>query len=107
MKVLLDESLPSQLKLAFGEEFEVRTVRDMGWLGTLNGALLQLIEKEGFKFFVTVDKSLRYQQNLERFNVVVFLIRAINTREDTLQTHIHTIAKKIRNNDYNRFNEIR
>ncbi len=30
MKILLDESLPKNLKADFGLEYEVKTVRDMG-----------------------------------------------------------------------------
>ena len=33
MKILLDENLPRKLKTDFGTEFEVKTVRDMDWLG--------------------------------------------------------------------------
>ncbi len=43
MKILLDENLPKKLKVDFGTEHEVKTVRDMGWLGKKNGELLGLI----------------------------------------------------------------
>jgi hypothetical protein len=33
MKILLDENLPKQLKADFAPDYEVKTVRDMGWLG--------------------------------------------------------------------------
>ena len=33
MKILLDENLPKQLKTDFGPDYDVKTVRDMGWLG--------------------------------------------------------------------------
>ena len=39
MKILLDESLPRKLRYDFEDEHEVRTVRDMGWLGKKNGEL--------------------------------------------------------------------
>ena len=69
MKILLDESLPKQLKADFGVDFVVKTVRDMGWLGKKNGELLGLIVFNGFDFFVTIDKNLRYQQNLDRIEL--------------------------------------
>ncbi len=37
MKILLDESLPRKLRDDFGEEHEVRTLKDMSWLGNKNG----------------------------------------------------------------------
>ncbi len=33
MKILLDENLPAKVKYDFGEYYEVKTVKDMGWLG--------------------------------------------------------------------------
>jgi predicted nuclease of predicted toxin-antitoxin system len=33
MKILLDENLPKQLKENFGPNYDVKTVRDMGWAG--------------------------------------------------------------------------
>lgn len=65
MKILLDESLPRKLKNDFGGAHEVWTVRDKGWLGQKNGALLKLMVAHGFELFVTVDRNLSYQQNLE------------------------------------------
>lgn len=40
MKILLDESVPRKLKYDFGNNHEVWTVRDKGWLGYKNGNLL-------------------------------------------------------------------
>lgn len=42
MKILLDENLPKQLKTDFGPDYDVKTVRDIGWLGKKNGELLGL-----------------------------------------------------------------
>lgn len=60
MKILLDENLPRKLKSDFGANFEIKTVRDMGWLGKKNGELLDLISINEFDFFITIDKNLRY-----------------------------------------------
>ena len=43
MKILLDESLPRKIRNDFAEEHEIKTVRDMGWLGKRNGELLKLM----------------------------------------------------------------
>lgn len=58
MKILLDESLPRKLRHDFGEEHEVRTVRDMNWLGKKNGELLKLMTESSFELSVTVDRNL-------------------------------------------------
>lgn len=66
MKILLDENLPRKLKLDFESDFEVKTVREMGWLGKQNGELLKLIAFHEFNIFITLDKNLQYQQNLDK-----------------------------------------
>lgn len=84
MKILLDESLPRKLKNYFGTEHEVWTVRDKEWLGQKNGVLLQLMIENGFEIFVTVDRNLPYQQNLQKLPITIFVLCAINNRLETL-----------------------
>ena len=84
MKILLDESLPRKLKQDFGAEHEVWTVRDKGWLGQKNGLLLKLMVDAGFELFVTVDRNLSYQQNLERLPLTIFVLCAADSRRETL-----------------------
>jgi len=81
MKVLLDECLPKKLKREVHADV-VRTVPEMGWAGTKNGALLRLVERE-FDVFLTNDQSLEHQQNLKRFDLaVVVLVAVTNDIED-------------------------
>lgn len=53
MKILLDENIPVKVRFDFGEGYEVRPVRDMGWLGKKNGELLGLAAFNGFDIFIT------------------------------------------------------
>ena len=106
MKILLDENLPKKLRADFGIDFEVRTVRDMGWLGKKNGELLGLIVLNGFDIFVTLDKNLRYQQNIDRFELRIFLLLAINNRRETLQTLIEKVKLKIEEGNLQKLMEI-
>ena len=106
MKILLDENLPKQLKADFGPDYDVKTVRDMGWLGKKNGELLGLIVFNGFDFFVTIDKNLRYQQNLNRIELKIFLLLAINNRRETLQILIEKIKDKIKEGNLKKINEV-
>ena len=106
MKLLLDENLPRKLKVDFGPDFEVKTVRDMGWTGKKNSELLELIALNGFDFFVTVDKNLRYQQNLDRFDFSIFLLITVNNRRETLQKLVEKIKDRIKKSDYLRLTEI-
>ena len=73
MKILLDESLPRKLRYDFGEEHEVLTVRDKGWLGKKNGELLKLMMEDEFELFVTVlrhpaEQSFDHQNCLNLSN---------------------------------------
>ena len=106
MKILLDENLPRQLKADFGPNYDVRTVRDMGWLGKKNGELLGLIVFNGFDFFITIDKNLRNQQNLDRTELTIFLLLAINNRKETLQVLVSKIKDKIKEGNLQKLNEI-
>ena len=63
MRVLLDECVPTDLRHSLGGH-DVRTTRFMGWTGIKNGALLALMKSHRFEALVTVDRSLRHQQNL-------------------------------------------
>ncbi|HKQ51644.1 MAG TPA: DUF5615 family PIN-like protein [Pyrinomonadaceae bacterium] len=83
MRVLLDECLPQRLKREVQAEV-VRTVPEMGWAGTKNGALLRLVERE-FDVFLTNDQNLEHQQNLKHFNLaVVVLVALTNDVEDLM-----------------------
>lgn len=106
MKILLDENLPKQLKTDFGPDYDIKTVRDMGWLGKKNGELLGLIVFNGFDFFITIDKNLRYQQNLERIELKIFLLLAINNRRTTLQVLIEKVKDKIKQGNLQKLNEV-
>jgi predicted nuclease of predicted toxin-antitoxin system len=95
MKILLDESLPKKLKKEFGLENEVLSVRDMEWLEQKNGTLLKLMIESGFEVFVTVDRNLQYQQNLERLPLTIVVLCALNNRLGTLSALIPKMFDRI------------
>ena len=74
MRILLDEYVPRRLKHEFGDH-EVRTVPEMGWAGTKNGALLQLAA-ESFDVFLTTDRNLTFQQNMAALRLGIIVLRA-------------------------------
>lgn len=57
MRVLLDESIPQDLRHGLVSH-EVKTVGFMGWLGIKNGQLLRLATEQ-FDVFITLDQNLR------------------------------------------------
>jgi len=78
----------------------------MGWLGKKNGELLGLIVFNGFDFFITIDKNLLFQQNLDRIELKIFILVAVNNRRETLQFLISKIKNKIKEGDLQKVNEI-
>ncbi len=75
MKVLLDENIDVRFKHSFdGTQYEVSTVKDMGWNGVKNGKLLALASENQFDVFICVDKNLPYQQNLSALPLPVVVI---------------------------------
>jgi len=75
MRVLLDENIDRLLKGLFAHEFEVLTAQERGWQGKGNGELLRAAEQE-FDAFVTMDKNLEHQQNLQALKLAVIVLSA-------------------------------
>jgi predicted nuclease of predicted toxin-antitoxin system len=93
MKILLDENLPTKLRVEFGENHEVFTVSFMGWSTKKNGELLGLMVYHGFDALVTLDKNIPFQQNIEKFPIRYFVLDAEENRISTLQPYIVTLQK--------------
>ena len=79
MRLLLDECIPRKLKNSFSLH-ECRTAPEEGWAGKTNGELLFLAEKAGYQVFVTIDRGIEYQQNLQSRSIAVILIRIKSNR---------------------------
>jgi len=62
----------------------------MQWGGAKNGALLNLIEREGSNVFLTGDKNMPNQQRLEGRPFAVLIMSAINW--PVVKPHIHKIS---------------
>jgi len=99
MKILLDESLPLKLRNDFGKDHEVWTVRDKGWLSKKNGELLELMINDGFELFVTADRNLPYQQNIEKLSLTIAVLCASDNRRSSLQNPIPHLFKRINENN--------
>jgi hypothetical protein len=91
LNVLLDESVP-RLMARHLTEHAVQTVRDLGWLGIKNGALLSLANGK-FDLLLTADQSLPYQQRVGGRQIA---IRILPTNHwPTLKNHIGEIRSEI------------
>lgn len=95
MKILIDENLPLKLKESFGDRHTVFSAREMNWQGKKNGELLGLTTLAGFEGFVTMDKNLPAQQNLQKFEITIFIMRGINNKLETLESLIPVLLQEI------------
>ena len=93
MKLLLDENLPVRLKFRFNPSISVSTVNDEGWNSIKNGELLKLMNRQGFTILVTADRNLRFQQNLEKHEVVVILLVSKTNRYKDLIDYVSRIEE--------------
>lgn len=106
MKILLDESLPRKLRIDFGAQHEVWTVKDKGWLSKKNGELLKLMTDDKFDIFVTVDRNLPYQQNLRQYSITIVVLCAKDNRQKTLQMLIPKMLDRISKGNFQNVIEI-
>ncbi len=79
MRILLDECVPRRLRRELPGH-DVHTVPEMGWSGKKNGELLQLMARQSFEVLLTVDQSIRHQQNLQAVGIAVVILMAASNR---------------------------
>jgi hypothetical protein len=92
MRLLLDECVPRKFRAGLVGH-QCRTVPDEGLAGKKNGELLALAEKAGFQVFLTLDRGLEYEQNLQRRIIAIILIRAKSSRLADLLPHSTEILR--------------
>ena len=94
MKVLVDECVPVKLvRLLAGHDFV--TAQAQGWGSFKNGLLLALAEAE-FDLFLTCDRNLQYQQNLQGRKIAILLLSTnhwptLKRQADLVQSNLEKI----------------
>ncbi len=83
MKILLDECVTKKLKV-YLKGFEVYTVTELGWGGVKNGKLLTLCAENGFEIFLTIDKNLVHQQNLNKYKISIAVFNTVTSKIEEL-----------------------
>ena len=66
----------------------------MGWGGVKNGARMTLAAKE-FDAFLTVDKSLPYQQNVANLPAAVIVLEAYSNELGALMPLVHNLEQAL------------
>jgi hypothetical protein len=78
VRVFLDECIDWRLARDIVGH-DVKTARQMSWTTIQNGALLTLASQH-FDVFVTLDRNLSFQQNLDSFSIAVVVLKAKTSR---------------------------
>ena len=79
MKLLIDECLPRKIKNSLAVH-DCRTVPEAGLAGKRNGELISLAEELGYEIFLTMDKGVEYEQNLQHRKLAIIILRAKSNR---------------------------
>ena len=99
MKIIIDECVPHIVKKRLPER-EIKTVQEMNWAGVKNGELLKLVEAE-FEVFITSDKNLRYQQNLQNRKIAILLLPSNQVPViENLLPQIDEVLQEIKSKDF-------
>ncbi len=80
--MLLDECVPRRLKRDFVEH-EISTVDEANFKGLKNGKLIDAAS-EFFEVLITVDKSIRHQQNKVKLPIAIVILSAKSNRYESL-----------------------
>ena len=83
LKILLDECLDRRLAFEI-PGFYVKTVPQMGWSGLVNGKLLTNAQAH-FDVFITSDKNMSFQHNLNKYKIAVIVLCPVRNQIDHLK----------------------
>lgn len=94
MRILLDESLPRPLGLAFIAH-NVSTVQEESWTSLSNGALLRQAAG-AFDVLLTADRNIEFQQNLAALPIAVVVRVADSNRLESLAPLIPEVLELLK-----------
>src|SRR5688500_14967506 len=85
MRVLLDHCVDIRFRELL-EGHEVVHTKELGWEQLSNGKLLAAAEAGLYQVFITVDKNLRHQQNVEKCGLAVITLASRLTALDDIRS---------------------
>ncbi len=78
------KNVPRKLKGYFPDHIDVMTVRECGWSGMKNGALLRAASAR-FEIFVSMDLGIPFQQAVSTLPISIILLNAPSNRLNDLR----------------------
>ena len=92
MLILFDHVTPKGIARSLSGH-TVTKAKDRGWDTLRNGDLLATAEQAGFDVLVTVDKNMRYQQNLEGRRIALVVLST--PQWPVVKLHLEKIAAAV------------
>jgi len=92
-KVILDEGVPEGLTEHL-PEYEVHSVRSLGWKSVVNGKLLKLIDAAKPDAFITADKNMQRQNNLLNRPYAILLLSTNHWPQ--VRRHVEAVRTALR-----------
>ncbi|MDP9171643.1 MAG: hypothetical protein M3N54_13585 [Acidobacteriota bacterium] len=92
MLILFDNGTPAPLRHAFKDHKVVEAV-ERGWDRLANGELIAAAEAAGFEVLLTIDKNMRYQQNLTARKIAFVVIG--NQQWPTLRRYVDRVVAAV------------
>jgi predicted nuclease of predicted toxin-antitoxin system len=96
MRVLLDNCVNHRFADHLAG-WDVVHVRQLGWADLTNGRLLTTAQENGFDVLLTVDKSVRKQQNLAGRQISLITLNAYSILLEDLVPFVPEIEHNLRN----------
>jgi hypothetical protein len=85
---------PGRLRRSLTDH-SVRTVVEAGWSGVKNGKLLALAAAE-FDAFITVDKNLPFQQNLDTLPIALIVLDCVSNELPALLPLVPALLRELK-----------
>jgi predicted nuclease of predicted toxin-antitoxin system len=96
MKILIDECVPAGLSPVLRQRgYECDTVRDAGYGSKKNGELLRLAEGK-WDVFLTIDKNIKYQQNVSGRKIAILILRVRSNRLPDVLQHLSSCLEALK-----------
>jgi hypothetical protein len=78
----------------------------MDWLGKKNGELLGLAVFHGFNVLITLDKNLKFQQSIHKFDLKFIILLSVDNKHQTLQLFVEKVKFLLNSGDLPKLSEI-
>ena len=63
---------------------DVSTVKDQGWAGLKNGALMAIAAEGSLDILLTIDKNIQRQQTMAKYNLIVVILDTPSSKLEML-----------------------